>query len=121
MSANSHGGSFHDLALSTVGIVFLGTPHRGTKAAKWGSIVATSAKALGFGTEDSILKDLQEDSESSRDLLYDFTLWANRASIRLVCFFEQHETDYGKRFGVTWKELVRILTLYACPFSNPKT
>ena len=104
-----------------MGVVFLGTPHRGTKAAKWGSVVATSAKALGFSTEDSILKNLQEDSESSRDLLYEFTLWANRASLRVVCFFEQHETDYGKRFGVKWKELVRILTLYACPFSDPKT
>ena len=120
VTANSHIG-FENLALSTVGIVFLGTPHRGTKAAKWGSVVATSAKALGFGKEDSILKDLQEDLESSTDLLYEFTLWANRASLTLICFFEQHETDYGKRFGLTWKELVRILTLYACPFSNPKT
>lgn len=90
-----------------MGVVFLGTPHRGTSAAKWGAIIATSAKALGFGSEDSILKELREDSESSRDLLYEFTLWANRASLTLICFFEQHETDYGKRFSVIWKELVR--------------
>ncbi|KAK0510326.1 hypothetical protein JMJ35_007720 [Cladonia borealis] len=96
VSANSHKGSFEHLALSTVGIVFLGTPHRGTKAAKWGSVVATSAKALGFGTED----------KSSRDLLYEFTLWANRASLTLICFFEQHRTDYGKRYGVKWEDLV---------------
>ena len=89
-----------------MGIVFLGTPHRGTSAAKWGGIVATSAKALGLGTEDSILKDLQEDSESSKDLLYEFTLLANRASLTIMCFFEQHETDYGKRLGGTWKTLV---------------
>lgn len=90
-----------------MGVVFLGTPHRGTQAAKWGEIIATSAKALGFGSEDSILKDLREDSESSRDLLYEFTLWANRALLTLICFFEQHQTDYGKRFSVTWKDLVR--------------
>ena len=104
-----------------MGIVFLGTPHRGTKAAKWGSVVARSAKALGFSTEDSILKDLQEDSESSRDLLYEFTLWANRASLRLVCFFERHETDYGKRFGMTWTELVRVFDFTCLLFSNPNT
>ena len=106
VSANSQGDSFHHLSLSTVGVVFLGTPHRGTEAAKWGQIVATAAKALGFGFEDSILKDIRKDSEHSRDLLYEFTLWANRASLTLICFFEQHETDYGKRFSMTWKELV---------------
>ena len=104
-----------------MGIVFLGTPHRGTKAAKWGSIVATSAKALGFGAEDSILKDLQEDSESSRDLLYNFTLWANRASLRVICFFEQHQSDYGNRFGLTWKELVRMFDFTCLLFFNPKS
>ena len=107
VSANTYEGSFHYLTLSTVGIVFLGTPHRGTNAATWGSIVATSAKVLGFGTEDSIMKDLREDSETSRDLLYEFTLWANRALLTVLCFFEQHETDYGERIGVTWRQLVR--------------
>lgn len=90
-----------------MGVVFLGTPHRGTNAAKWGSIVAKTAKALGLKTENRILKVLEEDSESSRDLLYEFTLLANRASLTVLCFFEQHETDYGERFGATWKELVR--------------
>ena len=107
VSAGSSGGEFQYLALSTVGIIFLGTPHRGTPAAKWGEIVATSAKALGLGSEDSIFKNLREDAETLRDLLYEFTLWANRASLKIVCFFEQHQTDYGKRFGMTWKDLVR--------------
>ncbi|KAL9134421.1 MAG: hypothetical protein Q9175_004391 [Cornicularia normoerica] len=106
VTANSHDGSYQYLALSTVGVVFLGTPHRGTQAAKWGQIVAESAKALGIGSENSVLKDLRENSENSRDLLYEFTLWTNRASLALICFFEQHRTDYGSRFSLTWKELV---------------
>lgn len=109
VSASSQDDSFNYLALSTVGVVFLGTPHRGSKAAKWGEIVAKAAKVLGLGSEDSILKDIREDSGNSKDLLYDFTLWANRASLTIFCFFEQHQTDYAKRYvyGVTWKELVR--------------
>ncbi|KAL9071941.1 MAG: hypothetical protein Q9161_003873 [Pseudevernia consocians] len=106
VSANSGGSDFQYLALSTVGIVFLGTPHRGTPAARWGEIVVKSTKALGFGSENSILKDLGASSESLIDLLYNFGLWANRASVTLVCFFEQHPTDYGKRFHMKWKELV---------------
>ena len=89
-----------------MGIVFLGTPHRGTQAGKWGEWVAAYGKALGFASEDQILRDLREDSEALRDLLYAFTLWANASVIRIVCCFEQHKTDYGKRFGVTWEELV---------------
>jgi hypothetical protein len=92
--------------------VFLGTPHRGSRSAKWADIAATSAKALGLGFEDSILKDLREESENLRDLLYQFTLWANRISLRLVCFFEQHETDYGKRYGVGLKPLKQLVR---CP------
>ena len=63
-------------------------------------------KTLGFASENKILRDLREDSESLRDLLYAFTLWANATAVSIVCFFEQHKTDYGKRFGATWQELV---------------
>ena len=93
--------------MSTVGIIFLGTPHRGTQASKWGELIAVSGKKLGFGSEDKILKDLCTDSEALTDLLYNFTLWLFRMSVPTVCFFEQHKTDYGKRLGFMWKELVR--------------
>ena len=108
VSAIHHHGHFQYLAQSTVGIIFLGTPHRGTQAAGWGEFVARIGKRLGLGAEPSILRDLQADSENLRDLLYEFTLWANRAPLSLVCCFEQHATDYGKRFGMSWTELVRL-------------
>lgn len=111
MTATSYGGPFEYLARSTVGVIFLGTPHRGTHTARWGDMVATCTKALGFGSEDAILKELRNDSDGPKDLLYEFTLWANRTSLTLVCFFEQHETDYGKRYGLKWKELVSHLEI----------
>lgn len=51
------------------------------------------------------MKDLREDSDPLVDLLYTFTLWLFRTSIPVVCFFEQHVTDYGKKFGLRWREL----------------
>jgi hypothetical protein len=110
VSAAVHGGPFQYLATSTIGVVFLGTPHRGTKAAKWGEIIAKTGDAFGFSTESRILKDLSQDSEALMDLLYNFTLWLFRLSVPTVCFFEQHETDYGRRLGglFSWKELVCI-------------
>jgi hypothetical protein len=64
---------------------------------------------LGWSTNDSILKNLEEDSETLTNLLYEFSLWLFRMAVPAMCFFEQHETDYGKRIGGKWKELVSIL------------
>ena len=106
MSANSRGDTFQYLATSTVGIVFLGTPHRGTKASKWGEWIAYTGKKLGLETSDEILKDLHEDSVTLKYLLYNFTLWLFRMSVSTVCFFEMHKTDYGRKVGGSWKEMV---------------
>jgi len=106
VSANSGEDTFQYLATSTVGIVFLGTPHRGTKASYWGEWIAYTGKKLGLGMDDAILKDLREDSETLNDLLYTFTLWLFQMSVATVCFFELHKTDYGQKVGGSWKEMV---------------
>jgi hypothetical protein len=108
VSANESGGKFEYITTSTVGIVFLGTPHRGTKAARWGELIAMSGNWLGLGSEKSILQDLQLYSDPLKDLIYRFTLWLFRYSVPTVCFFEQNKTDYGEKFGLSWRELVSI-------------
>ena len=102
MTANSRGEKFQYLATSTVGILFLGTPHRGTKASKWAEWIAYTGKKIGLEMNDAILKDLREDSEILTDLLSEFALWLFRMSISTVCCFEMHKTDLGG----TWKEMV---------------
>ena len=106
MQANSLGSPFQYLSTSTAGIIFLGTPHRGTEASKWGELIAVCGRRLRLSTEDSILKDLRKDSNALSDLLYSFSLWLSRFSVDIVCFFEQHRTDYGKRYGISWREMV---------------
>ncbi|KAI9855289.1 MAG: hypothetical protein M1824_006216 [Vezdaea acicularis] len=112
VDASQHDGPFLHLSMSTIGIVFLGTPHRGTEAAKWGELIATSGQLLGLGSETRILQDLRKDSLNLVDLLYSFTQWLFRFSVPIVCFFEKHKTDFGKktdegkRWRLSWKELV---------------
>ena len=93
------------VALSTVGIVFLGTPHRGTHAANWGQILAAAGNFIGKEMEDAILKDLKEDSVVLKDVLHEFTTWLFDMSISTKCFFEQHKTD----FGLTWTGWSQVL------------
>jgi len=92
-----------------VGIIFLGTPLRGTAAAKWGEIIVSSVNQVGWRADDKILKNLHEDSESLADLLHEFTLWLFRMSVPVVCFFELHGTNYGKRFGMIGKMVGNML------------
>ncbi|KAF7511786.1 hypothetical protein GJ744_003517 [Endocarpon pusillum] len=108
VNALVHEGPFLYLAISTVGVVFLGTPHRGTKAAKWGELIAKTGSAFGYSTESRILQDLDRYSETLTNLLHTFSLWLFRFSVPTVCFFEQHKTNYGKRVAglMSWEELV---------------
>jgi hypothetical protein len=101
------------IADSTVGVIFLGTPHRGSRAATWGSLIASLAPP-GFATEDRILKDLEEQQGTLTDRLRDFSNWLFSESVPVVCCFEQLMTNYSSRMGplgkfFPFKELVCIL------------
>ncbi|KFZ13980.1 hypothetical protein V501_03452 [Pseudogymnoascus sp. VKM F-4519 (FW-2642)] len=86
------------IAESTVGVIFLGTPHRGCEAAKWGVLIASLGGLLG-STEKRILEDLQQQSGTLTDRLHDFSSWLFSESVPVVCYWEQLETDYSTRAG----------------------
>jgi hypothetical protein len=99
---------------STVGVIFLGTPHRGSKAAKWGALIASVAGTF-VSTEERILDDLQEQSGTLTDRLYEFSSWLFSESVPVVCYYEKLRTDYSTRAGPLrfivksmFKEVVRI-------------
>jgi ankyrin repeat protein len=106
MNANMAGSSFEYIPNSTVGVIFLGTPHRGSAVADWGEVITRASQALGLGSDDHIIKDLKAGSDSLTDLLHNFTIWLFRNSVDVVCFFEQHETNYGDRFGMKLFQMV---------------
>ncbi|MCJ1464534.1 hypothetical protein MMC07_003147 [Pseudocyphellaria aurata] len=96
--------------MSVVGCVFLGTPFQGTKSQHKASLLAEMAQMVGFGMNSGLVKLLEEDSETLKDLLDDFVALAKEASMRLFCFFEQHESDMmrliSKNVPIKHKEII---------------
>ncbi|OBT66018.1 hypothetical protein VE03_03233 [Pseudogymnoascus sp. 23342-1-I1] len=90
-----------NIAMATAGVLFFGTPHRGSKDASWGRIIAELGGYSGFGSYDGIIKDLEEESTNQIDLLHSFSIWLRRMSAETVCFFELKPTDYGRKVGLT--------------------
>ncbi|KAF6807470.1 pfs domain-containing protein [Colletotrichum plurivorum] len=83
---------------ATAGVVFLGTPLRGTK---WQPFVDSLARLMGpAGSHRGITQDLEFDGPELRDRLHRFCRLRNMLSMPVSCFFELYETDYGQRHGL---------------------
>ncbi|KAH6893461.1 Alpha/Beta hydrolase protein [Thelonectria olida] len=86
---------FRYLPQRTAGFIALGTPFNGTQTSR----VIDIAPRLMFlaGSHRGILRDLTHDNQLLQDKLRQFCQlpW----SIPVCCFYEQHQTDYGSRFG----------------------
>ena len=106
--------SWEYIPQATAGIIFLGTPHKGTKVAVWGKVFATVGAQLGAGSYNGILKDLRDDSEALGDMLESFTRWLFLEWVPVVCFYELYPTNYAARLRIpalhlTVNQMVRNL------------
>lgn len=63
---------FHHLKTATYGILFLGTPHRGSEKANIAIKIATMAKMIYPGMNTQIIQFLQQNSPELQDLGDDF-------------------------------------------------
>lgn len=75
------------------GCFFLGTPFHGTSSQSKALVLASMAEHVGWGTPSSLLKVLEKDSEILRSLLTEFSFMARDAQIRLLCFWEENDSD----------------------------
>ena len=96
--AKLHDEDYPNLLRSVAGILFLGTPHRGSSTQSKASIIARVASTFGLGEQSSLLTSVEKDSEILNDLVHDFTRVVNKAAIPLFCFFEQQKSDVTKIF-----------------------
>lgn len=112
--AKLHDEDYPDILRSVAGIIFLGTPHRGSQTQSKASIIAKIASILGQGEQSSLLKAVEKDSEMLNDLVHDFTRVVNKASIELFCFFEQQKSDVTKilKPKSSFRPEYRVRTMY---------
>lgn len=94
--ANSDDRLRHVVTL-TAGVVFLGSPLRGSKFQPFAQLVASLLRPAG--ADDGIVRDLACNNPVLRDKLHEFCRLSNILSIPITCFFELYESSYGKRIG----------------------
>ena len=114
MFAQSSGGDYGGIVSSTSGIVFLGTPFRGSPTSTLGMIITRCTSALGFGSHGMLLKTLEDHSERLDLLLSHFLVIAKQFDIRLVCFYETKPTWLGLgTYPLGISTIVRTVTVVA--------
>jgi hypothetical protein len=88
------GERFENLSSSVRGIMFFGTPHRGSSVATWSTLLANtmSAARLGTATNKVLSRDLQTQSEVLQQISKSFVQRAK--SLQLISFYETDKMDY---------------------------
>ncbi|KAF1730092.1 Vegetative incompatibility protein HET-E-1 [Beauveria bassiana] len=89
---------YESLLNTTAGLVFLGTPFHGSK---WQPLADALTLLMGpVGSHRGITRELGFDEPALRDRVHRFCGLCNRLSMKVTCFFELYETDYGRRLGI---------------------
>lgn len=84
------------LLKSTIGVVFLGTPLRGTKIASIAEWVALVRGFMNRETSDALLQSLREKTSSLDTLVHEFSKLAIKLAVahnfQIRCFYETRRT-----------------------------
>ena len=83
-----HQPQYLNIYSSTKGIIFLGTPHRGSGSAGWGLLASNLAKVALQGPNERILKGLTVNSELLENLMQVFLQMLEDGNFQIHSFFE---------------------------------
>lgn len=87
------------LLRSTTGVVFLGTPLRGTTIAGIADWVAMIRRLMGKETSRSLLQSLKNEAASLDTLIHDFSKMAIEHKFQIRCFYETRRTQTMNGFS----------------------
>jgi hypothetical protein len=99
---------FADIRNSTYGIIFLGTPHRGSSAADLASNLINITRLAFPGIQSQLLAALEKDSSTLGDIADEFRHISS--DFEIASFYEQKPTSLtGGRLGGPFEIQVSIL------------
>lgn len=81
------------LLSSTTGVVFLGTPLRGTATASIAEWIVILRRLMGKETSGSLLQSLKSEASSLDTLIHDFSKMAIAHNFQIRCFYETRRTQ----------------------------
>ncbi|KAK6530290.1 hypothetical protein TWF694_003652 [Orbilia ellipsospora] len=91
----------------TKGVVFLGSPLRGTSTAALSTTIVRCARVAGINSHDGLLAVLDETSERLQTLRRSFASLTDKRKTKIVCFYETKPTaipipNFGFIFWLFW-------------------
>lgn len=88
-----------DIAQNTLGVLFMGTPHRGSSVIAWGNVMSKILRAAGVSVNSELLRQMKGDSRFPQILHEDFVLSVSRR-FAMYSFYETIQTQPLKRIIV---------------------
>ena len=84
---------YEQLLFNTVGVIFLGTPLRGTAAWKAAELRTMVSRIMGKDPSATLIKDLDESSSTLEALVEEFGKMTVRERLQIRCFYETRPTQ----------------------------
>jgi hypothetical protein len=83
---------YSDILDRTAGLIFMGTPHRGSDKAKWASMLKELFNTVGVGSSTQLLADLKRQSRTLVQINSDFVERGAKI-LRILSFYEMYTTE----------------------------
>lgn len=93
---------YKSIVESTVGVIFLGTPLRGTAVAGMAQWLGLMRGFMGKETSQTLIKGLQENENNLNNMIQDFAEVANQNQFEIRCFYETRKTRIANAVAPRW-------------------
>ena len=102
MRASEDQARYASFLNSVVGIIFLGTPLRGTPVASMAQWIGLIHGFVGKETSDTLLKELEDRNDMLGHVIQEFAKIARLCKLEIRCFYETRRTHVLNAIAKRW-------------------